>query len=155
MLVHPPCARERWDDLEEVRAMIEAGEVDVAVDELRWLVSECGEFLAAHTMLGQIALAENDDVPLARGHFGAAFQLGLTALRRAGMPQPLPYRLPSNQPLFEAGKGLAHCLVTLDKRDLAAEPLEILLACDATDPLGLGEFLRQIRGGETSPRNEN
>ena len=31
VLVHPRCARDRAEDLDEVRAMVEAGEFDVAV----------------------------------------------------------------------------------------------------------------------------
>ena len=31
--------RDRAEDLEEVRLMIEAGEIDIALDELRWLLS--------------------------------------------------------------------------------------------------------------------
>ncbi len=124
--------------------MLEAGETEIAVDELRWLLAECSEFLEAHKLLGEIALLA-DDAALARGHFGTAFQLGLAALRRAGRPHPLPYRLPSNQAFFEAGKGLARALVDLGKLDLASEPLETLLACDPSDPLGLAEFLDEIR----------
>src|SRR5258708_2407310 len=37
-LVHPRCARDRALDLEEVRKMLDAGEVDVAIDECRWLL---------------------------------------------------------------------------------------------------------------------
>ena len=71
-LVHPRCAVERADDLEEVRKMIDAGEVDVAVDELRWLLSGCSDFVDAHRLLGELALSEND-LPLARAHFGYAY----------------------------------------------------------------------------------
>src|SRR5215475_15318245 len=76
VFVHPPCVRERAEDLEEVQLMIEAGEVDVALDELRWLLSDCSEFIAAHVLLGDVARDMND-LPLARAHYGAGYQLGL------------------------------------------------------------------------------
>ena len=57
---------------------------DVAVDELRWLVGVCSEFVEAHALLGELALAEGD-AALARGHFGFAVQLGLKALQRANV----------------------------------------------------------------------
>ena len=88
MLVHPRCARDRAEDLEEVRAMIEAGETEIAIDEVRWLLSDCSEFIAAHVALGELAVAAGD-LPLARGHYGAGYQLGLQTLRRAKMPKPL------------------------------------------------------------------
>lgn len=143
MLVHPRCVRERADDLDEVRQMIEAGETDIAIDDLRWLLSDCSEFIEAHRMLGELALADQNDLPLARGHFGFAFQLGLAALRKGGTPSPLPYRMPANQAFFEAGKGLAWCLHELGKREMALEPLQTLLACDPSDPLGLAEMLQR------------
>ena len=94
MLVHPRCARDRADDLEEVREMIEAGELDVAIDELRWLVGGCSEFIEAHGLLGELALATDEDVALARGHFGVAVQLGLKALERAARVVKLDPRDP-------------------------------------------------------------
>ena len=94
--------------------MIEAGEFDIATDELRWLVSGCSEFIEAHELLGELALAASDDFALARGHFGFAVQLGLKALERAKVRGPLPYRQPANRAFFEAGRGLAWSLVKLD-----------------------------------------
>ncbi len=143
VLVHPRCAHERAEDLEEVDAMIEAGAIDVAVDELRWLLSGCSEFIEAHKRLGELALSQQNDVPLARGHFGIAYELGRSALLRRGMPAPLPYQLEPNQPFFEAGKGLAWCLCQLDKRQLAGEVLEFLLRCDPGDPLALRTMFKK------------
>ena len=145
MLDHPRCVRQRAEDLEEVRTMIENGETDVAIDELRWLVDGCREFIDAHRMLGELVLSADDDVALARGHYGFAYQLGLTALRRARNPTPLPYRLPANQAFFEAGKGLAWCLNKLDKTEMAIETVEQMLACDPTGPLGLKDVLAKLR----------
>jgi len=136
ILVHPRCVRDRAEDLEEVRLMIDVGETEIARDELRWLLSGCPEFIAAHVLLGELALAEGD-LPLARGHYGAGFQLGLQTWRRAGMPKPLSYSQPANRPFFEAGNGLISCLVKLGKRPLAAEIVEILLELDPTNPLHL------------------
>jgi len=124
--------------------MIDEGEIDIAIDELRWLIEGCRESIEAHRLLGELILSEDKDVALARAHFGYAYQLGLKALRRAGNPTPLPYRLPANQAFFEAGKGLAWCLRSLDKRTMAAETLRQLLDCDATDPLGLAAMLASL-----------
>ncbi len=102
MLVHPRCAKARQDDLEEVEEMIAASETEIARDELRWLISECHNFLAAHTLLGDLAMAEND-VRLARGHFGYAYQIGLKAIDAAGHVKPLPSRHAANRAFFAAG----------------------------------------------------
>jgi hypothetical protein len=59
-LVHPTCAQERALDLDEVRDMLDAGETQIAIDELRWLLEDCHEFLAAHRLLGELALGEDD-----------------------------------------------------------------------------------------------
>ncbi|MEX0977734.1 MAG: hypothetical protein WDZ48_02720 [Pirellulales bacterium] len=139
-LVHPRCARDRADDLEEVRKMLEAGEVDVAIDECRWLLQGCSDCLEAHRILGEIALGEND-LPLARGHFGYAYRLGAQALEQAGGKGPLPYRLAANQGFHESGKALAWCLMQMGKPEMAAEVVERLLSCDAGDPLGVKNLL--------------
>jgi hypothetical protein len=135
-LVHPACVKQRAEDLEEVRAMLEAGEVDVAVDELRWLLRDCRPFLEVHKLLGDVALADGD-LALARGHFGRAYELGLDALPERGLAGPLPYARPGNRAFFEAGKGLAQCLHGLGESRLAGEVVERLLAFDEGDPLGL------------------
>lgn len=135
-LVAPRCAVDRADDLEEVRKMIEADEIDVAEEELRWLLGGCSDFVDAHKTLGEIALLDHD-LPLARGHFGYAYQICDKALERAGVRSGVPYRLAGNKAFFEAGKALAYCLRELGKADMAAEVVARLLACDPTDPLGL------------------
>jgi hypothetical protein len=138
-LLHPRCALERREDMEEVEAMLEAGEVEIAKDELRWLLSGCPDFIDAHRLLGEIALSEGD-VPLARGHFGHAFRVAVRALTKTGNPQPLPYSRAANQAFYECGKGLVHCLLKLAKKKMAAEIIDRLLQCDATDPLGVREL---------------
>src|SRR5262245_42144351 len=74
-LVHPRCALARADDMDDVRQMVEHGETEIAVDELRWLLNGCSDFIDAHRLLGELALGA-EDFPLARGHFGYAFRLG-------------------------------------------------------------------------------
>ncbi len=127
--------------------MITAGELEVASDELLWLVEGCGEFIEAHMLLGQIALTRGDDLPLARGHFGAAYQFGLGALRRARMPSPLPQSHPANAAFFEAGRALAWCLAKLDKPAMAKEVVDVLVKLDPTDPLELRAMLDELQTG--------
>jgi hypothetical protein len=119
---------EREADLDEVRAMIAAGEHEIARDELRWLLQDCGDNIAAHRLLGELALL-GDDLPLARGHFGYAYQIGISAIRRAGSPAPWPSVHPGNAEFFAAGKALVQCLENLDKPHLAAEVADFLRQC--------------------------
>lgn len=146
MFVHPRCVRDRSEDLEEVQAMVEAGETDIALDELRWLLSGCSEFIAAHVVLGELARSAND-LPLARGHYGAGYQLGLQTLRRAKMPRPLLYSQPANRPFFEAGRGLAWSLEKLGQPQMAEEVVTTLVGLDPADPLGLRVMLDELRSG--------
>jgi hypothetical protein len=139
-LVHPRCARDRAEDIEEVRKMIAAGEVEIAVDELRWLLNGCSDFIDAHRLLGELALAE-EDLSLARGHFGYAHQLGIKALASAGPQGRLPYGVAANQAFHEAGKGLVYCLLHLGKRAMAVEVAEQLLRCDPSDPLKIRSLI--------------
>lgn len=142
-LVHPPCVLQRADDLAEVHAMLAAGEIEVAIDELRWLLDDCRDFIEAHKILGELAAAEND-IKLARAHFGYAYDLGLGAFPAKGLEAPLSYQLVANQPFLEAAKGLAWSLIELDQRGKAREVLDQLLACDASDPLGAREMLASL-----------
>jgi hypothetical protein len=138
-LVHPRCARDRAEDIEEVEVMVAAGEYEVARDELRWLLQGCADFIAAHRMLGELALGDNDP-RLARGHFGYAYQIGLRALPPGGLPGPLPYDVPANRAFLESAKGLAWCLRQQGETTLAQEIVKNLLAWDASDPLGVGPW---------------
>lgn len=133
---HPRCVQDRGDDLREVYAMLEAGEADIAQDELRWLLEGCPDFIEAHRVLGEIALVAGD-LKLARAHFGYAWHIGLKALPEKGLAGQLPYARPGNAAFHEAGKGLAHCLKVLGRRDLAQVVVRTLLTCDPTDPLGV------------------
>jgi hypothetical protein len=140
-LIHPRCAIDRADDIEEVQAIVAGGEIDIARDEILWLIDSCREFIDAHKLLGELAYAEGD-VKLARGHFGYAFRLGQDAIRRAGNPRPVPYSLPANQAFHESGKALALCLMQLDRREMANEVVEQLVSYDPIDPLGVRATLR-------------
>jgi hypothetical protein len=147
VLVHPRCVRDRAEDLDEVRLMIEAGEHDVAVDELRWLLTGCAEFIAAHALLGELAVARHDDLSLARGHFGAGYQLGLQTLRRAKMPKPLLYSQPANRPFFEAGRGLVWTLEKMGRREMSDEIVQTLVQLDPSDPLHVKALVDELRTG--------
>ncbi len=140
--VPPRCARDRAEDLEEVRKMIVADEIDIAIDELRWLLNGCSDFVDAHRLLGELALAE-EDLPLARGHFGYAHQIGIKALANAPHDAKLPYKLPANQAFHEAGRGLVYCLLKLDKREMAVDIVEQLVRRDPNDPLEVRKLLEQ------------
>jgi len=139
-IVQPRCARRRREDIEEVEAMVEAGETEIARDELVWLLSECPDFLEGHVQLGLIALEEGDP-RLARGHFGRAYELCLRAIDAAGGPQPLPYALAGNKPFHEAAKGLVHCLLETGRRPLAQDVCRRIAPLDPTDPLGVARLL--------------
>lgn len=119
--------------------MLDAGETEVARDELRWLLEGCPDFIAVHRWLGDLAL-ESRDLKLARGHFGHAVELGWSALP-TDWSGPLPYRLPANQAYLEAAKGLAFCLRELAKTPQALSVVEHMIACDPVDPLGVRSWL--------------
>jgi len=125
--------------------MIEEGETEVAFDELRWLLSGCSDCLDAHLLLGELAVNLHNDVPLARGHFGYAYQLGLRAWRRAGSPTPVPYTQPANRSFHQSGRALAWCLEKLGKQAMATEIVQTLTQLDPTDPLEVGPWLAKVR----------
>lgn len=144
VLAHPRLLRDCAEDLAEVEAMIGAGESDVAVEELRWLLGQSGELLPVHFLLGKLAVEAAQDSTLGRGHFGAGYQLGLQAWRRAGEPTPVPALHPANRSWFDCGRGLAWCLYHLERTDLAVEVVEQLLKLDRADPLGLAGWLDEM-----------
>lgn len=126
--------------------MMEAGELDIALDELRWLLSDCSEFIGAHVLLGDVA-RDTNDLPLARAHYGAGYQLGLQTLRRAKMPKPVLYSQLANQPFFEAGRGLAWSLEKLGKTQMAEEVVSTLTGLDPSDPLQVRLLIDELRRG--------
>lgn len=151
VLRHPRCARDRAEDIEEVQMMIDAGELDVAQDELRWLLSGCSDCIDAHMLLGQVALDKDNDFPLARGHFGYAYQLGLRAWKRASEPTPVPYAQLANRSFHESGRSLAWCLEKLGKQTMADEVVNTLLKLDPSDPLDSRQMLRDLRDTGSLP----
>ncbi|RIK85196.1 MAG: hypothetical protein DCC67_04260 [Planctomycetota bacterium] len=142
--------REVADDLEEVRAMIAAGEGEVAIDELRWLLELCSESIEAHYLLGKLAVETSGDISLGRAHFGIGYQLAARALERAGRPTPLAALHPANRPFFDAGRGLAWCLAELAKSDMALQVVENLLDYDPSDPLGVRPWVDEIKTAGTA-----
>lgn len=106
--VHPRSVLSRADDMEEVRAMIAAGEGDIAEDELRWLLADCRLFIEAHQCLGRLAL-DNNDLELAEAHLRVAWELGEAALPK-GRPCRIPSSRRANRPWLEAGRALVDCL---------------------------------------------
>jgi hypothetical protein len=140
-LVHPPCANERIDDIREVRQMLEAGEREVARDELRWLLEDCSDFLEAHVLLGRLAW-EDGEMQLARGHFGYAYQVGRRALGH-GFQGPLPCSRLANRPLFEAGAGLVRALERLNRRNDAVAVAREVLSWDRSDPMEMAKWLEK------------
>jgi hypothetical protein len=133
--------------VEEAREMVRAGELEIAIDELRWLLDGCSDNLEIHQLLGELALELDKDVPLARAHFGIGYEVGEKALRRSGDPRPLLYREPANQAFFECGRQLAECLVHMSKQEMAESVLRCLLSCDPNDPLRLAAKLDDLRSG--------
>ena len=138
-LRYPPCVAERADDIAEVESMIEVGELDAAVDELRWLLEGCSDLLAAHQLLGTVALEEGD-FALGRGHFGIVYDLVRESLPH-NFSGTLPYSIEENQVIHESGRGLAHCLRKLEQNDLARSIVEQLLKWDSSDPVKVGGWL--------------
>lgn len=131
VLVAPECACDRREDLEEVHSMIEGDELEIARDELLYLVADCPGFMEAHNLLAMLALEEGN-IPVARGHFGFAFETGLKALP-AGFAGLLPAEREYNRQFFDAGRGVARCLVAAGKATEAREILERLARFDPSE----------------------
>jgi hypothetical protein len=125
----PVCAVDRKEDLDEVHQMINGGELEIARDELLYLVGDCRAFLEAHNLLGELALEEND-LAVARGHFGFAYEIGLDSLPK-GFRGILPANIDYNRPFFLAGRGLARCLIA---RGQKPEGREVLVQLSRFDP---------------------
>ncbi len=128
----------------EVHDMIEAGETELAREELRYLLRECPDFLEAHQMLGQIAL-DAGDTALARGHFGYVYDLVRKAMPAAAKGDALPYALCANRMVHDSAKSLAIALHQLGQVATAIAVGEQLLAWDASDPLSVRPLLESWR----------
>ena len=109
-----------------------------------WLLSECRDFLVAHKLLGDLAVAAGD-FRLARGHYGYAYQLGIAAIDRAGTIDALPSDRAANQAFFAAGQGLVNCLTKLGKHGMAKEVAARLLKLDQRDLLQINQIVRATR----------
>lgn len=146
----PFCAFDRKEDLDEVHQMIAGGELEIARDELLYLVSDCRAFLEAHNLLGELALEEND-IPLSQGHFGFAYEIGLGSLP-AGFRGILPANRDYNRAFFLAGRGLARCLIARGQRDKGRDVLVQLSRFDPREEsvkvllAELEEQMRQKKG---------
>src|SRR5262249_6585124 len=87
--------------------------------------------LEAHNLLGELALEEND-LSLARGHFGFAYEIGLDSLPK-GFRGILPSSTDYNRPFYSAGPGLAPCLIAPRQRAQGREVLKQLSRSDPRD----------------------
>lgn len=150
-LVPPPCAEEMSDDIVQVHEMLEHGELEIATDELRFLLSSCPELLEAHVLLGQIAVETDDsrpaDIALARGHFGFAYSLGEKALNASNCPGPLLGAEPANAAWHEAARGLAWCLEKQGERAMADQVAATVRKLDPSDPAEVAAMLDELRAG--------
>lgn len=125
--------------------MIRAEEFDIANDELLYLVSDCRGFIEAYNLLGELALEDND-VKLAKGHFGFGYETGLNLLP-PGFRDNLPANLGDNRHFFAAGRGLARCLIALGNRNDGRDVLQRLAKFDASDKQ-TQSLLAQVRNQE-------
>ncbi len=119
-LVHPSCIDERREDYEEGLTIWREGEPDEAREVLRFALEGCGDNLWVHVALGRIALEEDRDPTLARGHFGYAVEITRQAVPR-DFSGTLPRDHPANRPFFEAIDGLLACLDALGQTAEGAE----------------------------------
>lgn len=127
-LLEPFTAIDRKEDIEEVRKMIAGAELEIARDELLYLVSDCRGFLEAHNLLGELALEEGD-ISLAQGHFGFAYEIGIDSLP-PGFKGRLPANKEYNGAFFLAGRGVARCLIARGQHAKGREVLEQLARLD-------------------------
>ena len=143
-LVHPRCVRQRAEDLEEVRSMIDAGEVEIAVERaavparrLRGLRPKPTTCLASRLSPQTISSS--------RGPISVyAYDIARAALPAGGVRGTLPYHLAPNQHFFQAAKGLVGCLRQLGREDQAARVAHQMLALDPADALGFAAFAAQL-----------
>ncbi len=83
-------------DYEEGIEFWKAGDTEAARDALRYALQGCGDNLWVHVALGRIALQDDNDPTLARGHFGYAYELAeRPAAGLLGSTAPPPTREPA------------------------------------------------------------
>jgi len=132
--------------------MIAGGEPEIARDELLYLVADCRAFLEAHNLLGELAL-EEEDIALARGHYGFGYEIGMLSLGK-DFRGILPARRDYNPEFFLAGRGLARCLIARGQRREGRDVLEQLARLDPREELVRGlldELDEQDRTGQVPP----
>lgn len=149
VFVPPDVVEERLVDLDEVRQMMAGDELEIARDELLYLVSDCRAFLDAHNLLAELALEEND-IKLARGHFGFAYEIGLESLP-TGFNGRLPAKQGYNPQFHHAGRGLARCLIALGQPADGREVLLKLLQFDPQEPTAR-TLLDELAAREKAPQ---
>jgi hypothetical protein len=119
-LVHPRCVGEMELDYAEGIELWEAGDPEAARDALRFALQGCGDNAWVHVALGRIALSDDHDPTLARGHFGYAYELAQRALP-PGFSGRLPRHRLANRPFYDAIDGLISCYEALGRPREAAE----------------------------------
>jgi tetratricopeptide (TPR) repeat protein len=152
VFVAPECALDRDLDLAEAIEMRAGGEFEIARDELLYLVGDCRGFLEAYLQLAELAL-EDEDIALAKGHFGFAYEQGLEILPQNFRGQ-LPCQEGYNAHFFAAGRGLARCLIARREPVKAREVLEQLLKFDPTEPQAKS-LLEQLDEWKLSPDQQD
>lgn len=140
-LMPPECAIDRDLDLAEAIEMRAGAEFEIARDELLYLVADCRGFLEAYLQLAELAL-EDEDISLAKGHFGFAYEQGLETLP-PNFGGQLPYDAGYNAHFFAAGRGLARCLIARQEPDKAREVLDQLTRFDPNEE-GTKSLLAQL-----------
>jgi len=137
----PRSVMDRKDDMDDVRGMVKHDEIDVAIDELRWLLSDCPQLMEAHALLGILASEFDDptpdDVELALAHLECALDIGRTALNFRRLQAPLLCDRPTNRPFFQAGLTMIRLLRSQGKKDAADRLLQELIRLDPKLPLPL------------------
>ncbi len=141
VFVAPECAVDRDLDLAEAIEMRAGGEFEIARDELLYLVADCRGFIEAYLQLAELAL-EDEDISLAKGHFGFAYEQGLETLPLNFRGQ-LPCTEGYNPHFFAAGRGLARCLIARQEPQKAREVLEQLIRFDPSEE-GTKSLLKQL-----------
>ncbi len=82
--------------------MLAAGEIEIAVDELRWLLEGCRHLLEAHKLLGEIAFAEGDFETWRPFRVCLPVEPDAMAAPSEGT---LPYAKPSNRAFHKRARG--------------------------------------------------
>ena len=129
------------------RADDRGGRNDIALDELRWLLSGCSEFIAAHVLLGDLARDTGDTAAGPRALRRRLPARPANASPRENAEAAACIRSSPISPFFEAGRGLVWSLEKLGKPQMAEEVVATLCELDPADPLRLRAMLDEMRSG--------